>query len=35
MSGRVWVTTRGKDGFRLVPRWRLFLAVFARRDVYL
>lgn len=32
---QVWVTTGGKDHWTLVPRWRLALAVFSRKDVWL
>ena len=32
---RVWVTTGGKDHFRLVPRWRLIVAALSRKEVRL
>lgn len=31
----VWITTRGKDGWVRVSRWRLILAALSRKDVRL
>lgn len=33
IKSRVWVTTGGKDHWTLVPRWRLIVAAFSRKDV--
>ena len=32
---RVWVTSSGKNAWKLVPRWRLVLAALSRKDVWL
>lgn len=32
---RVWITSSGKDSWKLVTRWSLIKAAFSKKDVWL